>query len=128
MNKLKKYIYKTLILTGILIGINFILFYFLLQQYYLPIFPFVILFFAVISSSVHAIMLKYAKQKISRFANSFMLSTMAKMIIYLSFVTIYLLTDKQNAVIFVVFFLINYFIYSSYEVISLLTDLKNEKK
>ena len=128
MNNLKKYIYKTLILTGGIIGISFILFYFFLQQYYLPIFPFVILFFAIVTIVIHAIMLKYAKQKMSRFANSFMLSTAAKMIIYLSFVTLYLLADKQNAVTFVIFFLFNYLIYSSFEIYALLTDLKNEKE
>ena len=126
--KIKRFVLNSIILTALISSFVFIIFYFFLQQYYLPIFPFVILFFAILTILVHIILLKAAKKKLSNFVNMFMIATVAKLFIHLIFIAVYLLVDKINAKPFVVLYLINYFIFTIYEVWALLLDLKNNDK
>ena len=126
--KIKKFVLNTLIFTGLISTFVFIIFYFFLQQYFLLIFPLILLFFAILTILVHTILLNASKKKLSNFVNMFMISTVAKLFIHLIFIGVYLLIDKTNAKPFVVFYLINYFFYTIYEVWALLLDLKNNEK
>ena len=124
---LKKFIYKTLIITGIIITTVLLLAVFL-KEFYLPIFPLVVLFFGIVSVVIHSILLKSSEKKANFFINNFMISTISKLFIYLGFVALYLIFDKENQSLFVIFFMINYFIFSAFEVKVLLNDLRTETK
>ncbi len=122
---LKKFIYKTILLSAIISFATLLVFTILLKEFYLPIYPFVIIFFAIVSISVHYILLKSSQRKANFFVNNFMMSTIIKLFVYLGFVAIYLVFDKQNKIPFIIFFMINYLVFSVFEISTLLSDLKN---
>ena len=123
---LKKYISRLLIF-AISIGIIFfVVFKYLLAQYYLPVFPFLIIFFTIISILIHYILLKASNFRIAKFSTFFMGSTTAKLFIYVIFLVIYVLVDKLNAVPFLLTFFVLYFLFTIFETFSLLIDLKEK--
>ncbi|MBN1252761.1 MAG: hypothetical protein JXR51_05890 [Bacteroidales bacterium] len=122
----KKYFSKLLIFTVVLSTIFFLLFSFVIPQFYLNVFPWLILFFITSTFAVHYILTKAGNQKITKFSTFFMASTTAKLFLYLIFIVLYVLLDKENAVIFLITFFILYLLYTFFETFSLLNDLKEE--
>ena len=123
---LKKYIIRLLVFSAILSALSFGLFSFVLQQYYLPVFPYLIAFFIIISILVHVILLKASNFRIAKFSTFYMGSTTAKLFLYIIFLIIYVLVDKENAVPFLLTFFVLYFLYTIFETFSLLIDLKEK--
>ena len=123
---LKRYIIRLFLFSVILGAISFGLFKFVLAQYYLHIYPFLIAFFVIISILVHFIVLKASNFRIAKFSTLFMGSTSAKLFIYIIFLIIYVLVDKENAVSFLLTFLVLYFVFTVFETFSLLIDLKEK--
>ncbi len=125
-SNLKKFIFKILIVVAIIALITIALAIFF-KELYLSIFPFVVLFFGIVSIVVHSVLLKSSERKANYFINNFMISTISKMFIYLGFAGIYLFFDKENQPLFIIFFMINYFIFSTFEIKTLLNDLREKK-
>ncbi|OQY00288.1 MAG: hypothetical protein B6I20_09025 [Bacteroidetes bacterium 4572_117] len=123
---LKKYIIRLLVFSAIISTISYFLFQFALAQYYLPVFPYLISFFITVSVLVHYILLKASDFRIAKFSTFFMGSVSAKLFLYIFFLIIYLLIDKENAVPFLLTFLALYFLFTIFETISLLFDLKEK--
>ncbi len=123
---LKKYILRLITFSVILGVLTFALFKFVLGQYYLPIFPFIIIFFAIVSISVHYILLKASNFRIAKFSTFYMGSTTVKLFLYIIFLIIYVLVDKENAVPFLLTFFVFYFLFTVFETFSLLIDLKEK--
>ncbi len=123
---LKKYIIRLLIFTVILSLIVFGLFSSVLEQFYLPIIPYLIAFFAFISILIHYLLLKASNFRIAKFSTFFMGSTSVKLFLYIIFLVIYVLVDKSNAVAFLLIFFALYFLFTIFETFSLLIDLKEK--
>jgi len=123
---LKKYIIRLLAFSVIISVLAFAIFQFVLGQYYLPIFPFLITFFVIVSISVHYILLKASNFRIAKFSTFFMGSITAKLFLYIIFLIIYVLVDKENAVPFLLTFFVLYFLFTIFETFSLLIDLKEK--
>jgi hypothetical protein len=122
----KNYLRRTIVFTAIIFALAYLLFYFLIPSHYLPIFPILILFFAATTITVHSILTKAGKQRITRFSTFYMGSITAKLFIYTIFIAVYVLVDKSTAVPFLITFLILYFLFTFFETYSLLKDLKNQ--
>ncbi|MCF6239961.1 MAG: hypothetical protein L3J74_01300 [Bacteroidales bacterium] len=120
---LKKYIIRLLIFVAIISLIAIILYLTVLTKFYLPVFPYVLLFFTVISFLTHYILLKSGKSRIAKFSTSFMGITSLKLFLYLIFIVVYLFIDKTNALVFVLTFFILYLLFTVFETSSLLKDL-----
>lgn len=125
MNNFKIFI-KNLTITSFIASCIYLIFFIIDKNHYLAIFPFVIIFFYVITLSVHYFLSKSLKDRIAKFSVNFMITTTIKLIIYASFVIIYLLFNKNEAITFVVFFIINYLIFTIFEVVSILRELKKQ--
>lgn len=123
---LKKYIIRLLIFSVILSAISYGLFEFVMEQYYLAVFPYLFVFFMVISILVHFILLKASNFRIAKFSTFFMGSISVKLFLYIIFLIIYILIDKANAVPFLLTFLVLYFIFTVFETFTLLIDLKEK--
>ena len=123
---LKKYTYRLLIFSAIVAAILFLVFKYALAQYYLPVFPFLIVFFASISILIHYLLLKASNFRIAKFSTFFMGSITVKLFLYIIFLVIYVLVDKTNAVPFLLTFFVLYFIFTIFETFSLLIDLKEK--
>lgn len=124
---LKTFIIKILSFSLILSAISFVLFYLLIPQFYLQVFPFLIVFFVVLTIGMHLVLTRAGKKEIRQFSTYFMGSITAKLFIYLIFIIIYVFTDRENAVPFLLTFLCLYILFTFFETYSLLGDLKKEQ-
>lgn len=97
-------------------------------HYYLPVFPFVVLLYTLVSISIHAFQLKLAKKNMGKFTRSIMAITFLKIILYSAVAIFYIAIDKENAKTFVVVFLSLYVVFLVFEVFSLLRITQNSNK
>jgi len=124
---MKSFIINIAGLSVVLVIIGWLIFSQVIPQFYLPVFPFLLLFFVATSVSIHAYQLKLAKGSIAKFTRSNMLITFFKLVIYSSFAVIYMAADRENAKVFVICFLALYLFYTVFEVLSLIR-ITNGKK
>ena len=121
-----KYITRLLIFAAVLSLVVYGLFTTVLEQFYLPVFPYLIAFFVSISVLVHFILLKASNYRIAKFSTFFMGSVTLKLFMYIIFLVVYVLFDKENAVPFLITFFVLYLVFTIFETISLLIDLKEK--
>jgi hypothetical protein len=124
---LSGFIRRILTFSAIISVIAYFLYRWLIPQFYLPIFPFLIVFFIIISIGVHSVLTKAGKQRISKFSTFYMGSISIKLFIYIIFMVVYVFADKPNALSFLLNFLVLYFLYTFFETWSLLSDLKKQQ-
>ena len=124
---MKKFIIKVTIISVVLALSGWFVFSQFIPQYYLPVLPFLLLFFIVVSIAVHAFHLQQAKKDMAKFARNNMLITFFKLIFYLIIVITYFAADAKNAIIFVVCFMLLYLIFTVIEVTSLLKETSGNK-
>ena len=118
-------------IAGISVGlalIGWLIFSQLIPEYYLPVLPFLILFFAVTSVLIHAYQLKIANKDMAKFTRSNMLFTFFKLVLYSALAVIYMAVDTKNAKVFVICFMVLYLIFTFFEVFSLIRITTNGKK
>lgn len=123
---LKKYIIRLLIFSLFIALIAFALYATVLSQFYLPVMPWVLLFFVLISLATHYILIKSGESRITKFSTSFMGVTSIKLFLYLIFIVVYLINDKSNALVFVISFFILYLLFTVFETSTLLKDLNKK--
>ncbi len=119
-------LHLTLYTIGISI-LTFIVFHFIPKEFYNAEWPYLIVFFYSVTFLVHFVLLKSTEKKFSKFYSSFMLSTTAKLMLYLTVLVVYSLLNKNNAVNFIITFLILYILFTIFEVASAV-KLSNKKK
>lgn len=121
---LKNYITKisiiglAMLVITVLIMIVFPKFY--ISAHFLTVFIFwltTILFYLVIKKNLR-------NEKVMNFVNIFMGATVAKLFLLMIYIIIYIFSVKENLVTFLIFVLINYAIFTFFEVVFL---LKNQK-
>jgi|WetSurMetagenome_2_1015567.scaffolds.fasta_scaffold212702_2 hypothetical protein len=113
--------------TLLILVLGTVLFLTVLKSYFLPILPFVLFFYYVSTLVLHKFMLQISQKDISRFSFKFMMLSLIKMFIYIVFGVLYIVIDEENAVIFLIVYLILYVAYAVYEVRSVM-NLINESK
>lgn len=119
-----EFLKKLLIFTTIL-GIAAILIAYLVpSQYISPALPFLFFFFFSITLIVHLILIRVSEKKAAGFINYFMLLTFGKLIFFLTIILVYALTNRQDAVRFILTFFLLYVFYTAFEVILSLAHIK----
>lgn len=113
---MKSFITKLTALTLAIALIGWLVFSLFLPEYYLPVFPFLLGFFFVVTLAIHAYQLKIAKKDIGKFARSNMLITFFKLMSYSVLAVIYIALDRENAIQFVAGLMFLYLVYSFFEV------------
>ncbi len=125
---MKKYIINLLGVVLIIALISWLVFTKFVPQYYLPVFPFLVLFYTVISVSIYAYQVRLASKDMGKFTRSIMLVTFLKLILYSAVAILFIAIDRENAKIFVACFMSLYVIFTIFEVFSLLRITVNNKK
>ncbi len=125
---MKQFIAKILGVSAVLVLLASLVFSFFIPQYYLPVLPYMLLFFLAVTISVHAWQLRMARKDIGKFTRSNMLITFFKLVIYSVFAVIYIAFDKENALVFVICLMIVYLVFSFLEVSDLTRTSKNKQK
>lgn len=124
---MKKFIIKIAIISAALTIIGWLVFTQLIPQFYLPVLPFLLLFFIIVTIVVHAFQLQQAKKNMAKFARNNMLITFFKLFFYLTVAIAYVAFDTKNAMIFVVCFMLLYLIFTVFEVTSLINETQGNK-
>lgn len=81
-------------------------------------------FFIVVTALIHIILVKSSEQSPRNFITYFMAITGMKLLGYLMIILIYALFKGKEALGFVIMFLVMYFLYSIFEVVTLLKHFK----
>ena len=113
---MKRFIVK---LTTITLGLalaGWLVFSMFLPQYYLPVLPFLLLFFYAATIGVHAYQVNLSKKDMGKFTRSSMLVSFLKLVLYSTAAIVYIALDKENAIPFVVCLMLFYLVFTFVEV------------
>ena len=124
---LKRFIVKILGASLVILIIGWLVFALFLTEYYIPILPFLLVFFIIVNLLVHIFQVRQAKKNLAKFTRSNMLVTFSKLVLYSVFAFIYIAKDTENALVFVICLMILYITFTFIEV-SELTRITKSKK
>jgi len=116
---MKRFILQSTVLTIIVFILGTIVYSTFLQQYYMSILPFTVLFFYLVTNLVHSYLLKIAVKSGSRFTSQYMAVSFLKMFFYLAVAIVYALLNREYAKLFLGNFLLLYAIYTAFEVLQI---------
>ena len=112
---------RALIITTLLVAGGSALIYSLIPaRFYPSVFPFLLGFFALVTLLVYHFMLKALEKRPARFVNIFMLTTVLKLLVYMSIMVIYALLNREQGQAFFFNDTATTEIYTVVEVVSLL--------
>ena len=113
-HEIKNFTVRSLILTGLIAITGFLVFKFIFSNYYLSVFPFLLIFFCVLNMIVHYLLVITSQKKSIKFETAYMISFLVKFCGYILFTVLYLRNNKENFKIFVIVLFILYVIYTTY--------------
>lgn len=124
--ELTSFMFKTAILSiGLLIVYG--IFNYFNNSFYISIFPYMLLYFIALSIFTYNMMMKAKAKGHSKFINKFILATTLRLFLNLIIIVVYLFLYRKQAVSFVITFLVLYFCYTIFEVISILSEVNSQK-
>ncbi len=126
--KMKQFIAKLTAITSITALVGWLVFSFIVPQYYIPVLPWLLLFFFVFTLIIHAYQLNLSKKDFGKFSRSNMLVTFLKLVIYSVFAVVYIANDRENALTFVIALFLIYMVFTFVEVSEITRISKNNKK
>lgn len=85
-----------------------------------PAWPYIIVFFFLVTLLVYYLVKNYLTKKISRFVNFYMVITFLKLFLFIVIIVIYAIYNRYDTVPFIITFLIFYLLFTVFEVISVL--------
>ena len=117
---------NTSVLTIILLVLGYILFNFVKPEEYNTAYPYIFIFLLLQTIAVHYILTTKTKNSTLGFNNIFMISTFSKFFINIIVIAVYIYFNTETAIKFAAFYLILYFIFTSFEIYSILKYLKQK--
>lgn len=121
----RQFIIKIIILSTIILLISIALFSTVLKTWSFTSYPFQILLIALVTSIGHIWIVKAVGENARRFTTAFMASVTLKLMVYLTFMLIYLLIDHSRVIPFVLTFITYYIVFTIFEVVQILNIIKN---
>lgn len=122
------YLKRLGLLTGIVYFIGVILFVFFFSENFYTPFAFLPVLFFLITFAIHIALIKTSKQNMRKFASRFMMVFGIKIIGLLVLITAYALVFPDQAVPFLITFLIHYLFYTAFETVYIVRVLKTPNK
>lgn len=110
--------------TIIIIALSLLIFYLVIPQYYLGIFPLLLFLFYSVNFAFSYLMEVSAKKRNIILIRAFLLGWTIKLFIYIIFITIYVLLNKIKAVNFLIQFTCLYIAFSGFEISYLIRNFK----
>lgn len=115
-----KFVKNLLFLTVIVFVVFYAIAYFLPASLSSPAMPYLIILSFSVTLLFHYVVLKASEKKFNRFISYFMMATVAKLLLYIVIIFLYVYLNRSDTLPFVITFLLLYFIYSIFEIINLL--------
>lgn len=125
---MKQFITGITVISIMLALMGWVVFSRFIPEHYLPVLPLLMLFFIATSVLIHAYQLQLKKKDIAKFTRSNMIITFFRLILYSAVVIVYIALDTKNAKVFVIYFVILYLAFTIFEVYSLVSTEKDNKK
>ncbi len=122
----RQFIVRITILTVIIATIATALFLTILKQWYLASYPYLIVLVATVTTIGHLWVTNAAAGNARKFATAFLASVTFKLMIYLTFILVYLLIDRSQAVSFILTFVTIYVLFTIFEVVQVLNFIKKQ--
>lgn len=126
--KFNAFLLKIAILTGSILFIAYFLFTGLLKAYYIPIFPWLLVFFVAVTTLVHFFHIKSQESVGAKFARFAIAINGIKIGLYLIFILTYVFLKRDTAVPFLFGFFVLYLIFNLFEVIIYQMVLRKDLK
>jgi hypothetical protein len=120
----REFIIRETILAVLIILVGYFLFKGVLTDYFRPVIPVIFLAVYVITAVIHKFLLQAGTEDSQKFVRRFLMTSGAKMFLYLLIMIIYLFVNPDDAIIFLLSFLSFYLIFTVFEVVSILKVLK----
>ncbi len=92
-----------------------------------PASPYIVIYFFIATIITHHLLIKTSKQSPQNFVRTYMGTTAFRLFLNLIIIIIYMLVDRNGAMAFALSFLVYYFLYLIFEIISLQKELKKNK-
>ena len=127
-SEFKQFIIKILLVVFILASAGWIIFTFVAKGKYLPVLPWMLAFFALVTVVTYGYQLWLINKDTARFARSSMMVSFLRLLVYSLFALLYLAGNYENAVVFVVCMVIVYLVFSLVEVSGLSRISKQNRK
>ena len=124
----RKFILKISLFTLIVFVIVSILFSTVLKNWFVPSYPYQLLLIALVTSIGHLLIINASEQNSRKFSTAFLASVTLKLMIYLTFLLVFLLIDHSQVIPFVLTFIIFYVLFTVFEVIEVLNFIKKQSK
>ena len=128
IQKYKAYLKRLGLLTGIVYFIGVILFAFFISEYFYTPFVFLPVLFFVVTFAVHIALVKSFEHDMRKFASRFMMVFGVKILVLLILITTYVLIFPDQAVPFLITFLIQYLIFTAFETFYVVRLLKSSNR
>lgn len=126
-NHLKKFISRGIIISLILFIAGFFLFITILKEYFSFSFPVLLLVIFLITVLFHRYLIRSAGENSKKFPARFLGATGIKMGFYMILIILYVVLDRENAVPFLLVFMIIYLTFTIFEVVSVLNYINITK-
>jgi len=126
-NNFSKFFKGLTTFTIILLVTGTLLFLTVFKEHFLIVFPFVLFFYYASTLILHKYMLRITRNDVSKFSFKFMMLSFLKMFIYIVFGVLYIVIDEENAVNFLIVYLLLYVAYAVYEVKSVMKLINDSK-
>jgi hypothetical protein len=125
---LRKTVWGLILLSAALFLTGIILFKTLLPSWYFGFFPFLVLIFFLVNLGFFVIFYRSLRGSNNQFVRSFMLTTVLKLMIYLTLVLVYVLAFPKSAVPFSVTLSLLYIAYTAYDLSVMIGLVKRRKE
>lgn len=120
MNKIKGFLNSISLISAILLVISILIYFFIPKIKISPAFPFILVFMYLTTIFIFMLLAKSMENRLSKFANAYMLVNFGKLVIFAIIIVVYAVLNKEDAVSFMLTFFIYYFVFTIFEVFSLL--------
>lgn len=123
----KRFIVKVLAAAVMMVVVAWIIFTFFIPGRYLPILPWMLGFFTVVTISIYNYQVKVSKKDLGRFTRSSMITSIGRLMLYSLFAIIYMAFNQENALVFVGSLIFVYSVFTVLEVSDLTGQIRQNK-
>lgn len=117
--ELKRFIVKILIAAVVMATAGWVIFTKFAPGHYLPVLPWMLAFFTVVTILIHAWQLSLVKKDMGRFTRSSMIVSLLRLVLYSGFAIVFLINNSENIPAFIVSIVVVYMVFTFLEVADL---------
>ncbi|NOY49884.1 MAG: hypothetical protein GXO88_04895 [Chlorobi bacterium] len=120
MKSFKTFVKQITILTAVMLLLSMVVYYFAPKIKISPAFFYILIFLYASNIGIFKMLSRSMEGRLSKFANAYMIVNFGKLVFFSIIIVVYAILNKEDAVPFMLTFFIYYFVFTFYEVISLL--------